>query len=263
MSLNRNDLILIRQYLLGQLAEEQQQAIEQRLLTEDDFFEELEVTEDELFDEYVADELTPVDRKQFEQYFLSTPERRRELQFAAGLREYVAKKTVGDNATQRSNTITNGSWLERTPLAWIGQTQLFRMAAIAAFVVLIAGVFWFTRMDRHPPTNYATFTLSLSNNNRGDGGAVTEINLPLKANAVRLYLKLPEALDQATRFRAELLKDTGETIRVEKVERVEQAAVIELPAAQLSRGQYALKLFMVKSDGTEERINGSYFLSVK
>ena len=112
-------------------------------------------------------------------------------------------------------------------------------------------------------TNYATFTLSISNNNRADGGAVTEINLPLKANAVRLYLKLPEALDQATRFRAELLKDTGETISVEKVARVEQAAVIELPAAQLSRGEYALKLFVVKSDGTEERINGSYFLSVK
>ena len=45
MTLNRNDLIMIRQYLLGQLEEEQQQVIEQRLLTEDDFFEELEVTE--------------------------------------------------------------------------------------------------------------------------------------------------------------------------------------------------------------------------
>lgn len=263
MSLNRNDLILIRQYLLGQLAEEQQQAIEQRLLTEDDVFEELEVTEDELFDEYVADELTPVDRKQFEQYFLSTPERRRELKFAAGLHQYVAKKTVPDDATPRSVAVTQGSWRERSPLAWIGQTQLFRMAAIAAFVVVIVGGFWLSRMYRHPPTNYATFTLSLSNNNRADGGAVTEINLPLKANAVRLYLRLPEALDQATRFRAELLKDSGETISVEKVARVEQAAVIELSAAQLSRGQYALKLFMVKSDGSEERINGSYFLSVK
>ena len=257
MSLNRNDVILIRQYLLGQLAEEEQQAIEQRLLTEDALFEELEVTEDELCDEYVADELTPVDRKQFEQYFLSTPERQGELKFAAGLREYVAKKT------KRSRTVTKGSWLERTPLAWIGQTQLSRIAAIAAFVVVIAGAFWFIRMDRHPPTNYASFTLTLSNNNRADGGVVTEINLPPKANVVRLYLNLPEALDQATHFRVELLKESGETLNIERVALVEHAAVIELPATQLSRGQYALKLYVVKPDGTEGRINGSYFLSVK
>lgn len=263
MSLNRNDLILIRQYLLGQLAEEEQQAIEQRLLTEDDLFEELEVSEDELFDEYVADELTPVDRKQFEEYFLSTPERQRELKFAAGLRQYVAKKTLPNDATPRSASLPGASRAGRTPTAWLGQSQLYRIAAIAAFVVVIAGAFWFSRMDRHPPTKYATFTLTLSNNNRADGGAVTEINLPLTANAVRLYLKLPEALDQTARFRVELLKDSGQTINIENVARIEQAAVVELPAAQLSRGEYALRLYVVKPDGTEQRINGSYFLSVK
>ncbi len=263
MTLNRNDLIMIRQYLLGQLEEGQQQAIEQRLLTEDALFEELEVSEGELFDEYVANELTPDDRKQFEQYFLSTPERQRELRFATDLRQYVAKKTASDEATERSVSLPRGPRPEPTPLAWLGQTQLFRIAAIAAFVLVIAGGLWFTRLDRHPPTSYATFTLTIGNNNRADGGQATEINLPLAADAVRLYLKLPEALDQATRFRVELLKDSGETINIEKVARVEQAAVVELPAAQLSRGQYALKLYVVKSDGTEQRVNGSYFLSVK
>ena len=262
MTLNHNDLIMIRQYLLGQLEEGQQQIIEQRLLTEDDLFEELEVTEDELSDEYVADELTPVDRKQFEQYFLSTPERRRELRFATDLRQYVAKKPVRVEAPERFVS-PPGLRPQRTPPAWLGQTQLFRIAAIAAFVVVIAGGLWFTRVDRHPPTSYATFTLTISNNNRADGGQATEINLPFAADAVRLYLKLPGALDQAARFRVELLKDSGETINIERVARVEQAAVIELPAAQLSRGQYALKLYVVKSDGTEQRVNGSYFLSVK
>ena len=254
---------MIRQYLLGQLEEGQQQVIEQRLLTEDDLFEELEVAEDELSDEYVADELTPVDRKQFEQYFLSTPERERELRFATDLRQYVAKKTARGEATERSVSLPRGPRPERSPLAWLSQTQLFRIAAIAAFVVVIAGGLWFTRLDRHPPASYATFTLTISNNNRADGGPATEINLPLTADAVRLYLKLPEALDQAARFRVELLKDSGETVNIEKVARVEQAAVIELPARQLSRGQYALKVYVVKPDGTEQRINGNYFLSVK
>jgi hypothetical protein len=261
MTLNRNDLITIRQYLLGQLAEEQQQVVEQRLLTEDDLFEELEVVEGELSDEYLADELAAEDRTQFEHYFLSTPARQDELKFAAGLRHYVTKKTVGNEATERSAALPRK--LGRPPLAWLAQTQLFRIAAIAALVVVIAGAFWFTRIDRHPPTSYVAFTLLISNNNRADSVPVTEINLPLKADAVRLFLKLPAAFDQTTRFRAELLKDSGETIRIERVALVDEAAVIELPAAQLSQGQYALKLFVVKSDDSEQRINGSYFLNVR
>jgi hypothetical protein len=278
ISLNRNDLITIRQYLLGQLPEEQQQAIEQRLLTEDDLFEELEVAEDELFDEYVADELTSADRKQFEQYFLATPERQQELKFAAGLRQYVAKKTAVDDALERpvgvrpalDPTGHEAAWPDQSQtarpgqsqIAWLGRSQLYRIAAITAFV-MIAGALWVTRLERHPPTSYAPFTLTISSNNRGDGGAATEIKLPLAADAARLYLKLPETLDQTTRFRVELLKDSGQTINIENVARIEQAAVIELPAAQLSPGEYALRLYVVKSDGTEQRINGSYFLSVK
>ena len=148
-------------------------------------------------------------------------------------------------------------------MASLAQTQLFRIAAIAALVVVIAAAFWFTRIDRHPPTSYVAFTLPISNNNRADNVAVTEISLPLKADAVRLFLKLPAAFDQTTRFRAELLKDSGETISIERVALVDEAAVIELPAAQLSQGQYALKLFVVKSYDSEQRINGSYFLNVK
>jgi hypothetical protein len=257
MPLNRNDLIMIRQYLLAQLAEDQEQVLEQRLLTEDDLFEELEVTEAELFDEYVADELTPADRKQFEEYFLATPERREELKFASGLRRYVTKKTIRDDVIARSVPVPPLKRME-----WIGQSQLFRIAAIVSVVVVIAGVLWFTRISR-PPTSYASFSLTISNNNRADSVPITEINLPLKAEAVRFSLKLPEAFDQGPRFRAELLKDSGETIRIERVALVDQAAVIELPAAQLSRGQYALKLYVGKLDGTEQRINGSYFFSVK
>ena len=256
MALNHNDLIMIRQYLLDQLAEDQQQVLEQRLLTEDDLFEELEVTEAELLDEYVADELTPADRKQFEAYFLATPERRDELKVASGLRGYVTKKTIRDNAIQRSVPVAPGKGT-----GWMGQSQLFRIAAIVAFVVIIAGAFWIPRIGRQP--TYASFTLTISNTNRADSVPMTEIDRPLKADAARFSLKLPEAFDQAPRFRAELLKGSDETIRIETVALVDQAAVIELPAEQLSPGEYALRLYAVNPDGTEQRINGSYFFSVK
>jgi hypothetical protein len=38
---------------------------------------------------------------------------------------------------------------------------------------------------------------------------------------------------------------------------------VVLPAAQLARGQYALKLFAIETDRSEQRINGSYFFTVE
>ena len=91
MALTRNDLITIRQYLLGQLGEEGQQDIEQRLLREDDLFQELEIAEEELIDEYVDQALSTAERKQFESYFRSTSERESKLEFATALHRYLSK----------------------------------------------------------------------------------------------------------------------------------------------------------------------------
>ncbi|HEV7799236.1 MAG TPA: hypothetical protein VGO73_13840, partial [Pyrinomonadaceae bacterium] len=58
MARNHHDKNAVRQYLLRQLSDGDQRTIEQRLLTEDDLFEELEIAEDELIDEYLAEELS-------------------------------------------------------------------------------------------------------------------------------------------------------------------------------------------------------------
>ena len=145
MALTRNDLITIRQYLLGQLGEEGQQDIEQRLLREDDLFQELEIAEDELVDDYVAKELEPADRQRFEQYFFSTPEREHKLRFATTLHRYASKKTVANSAAEISVLPADLNWLERMQFAWAGQPQLLRIAVIAAVLVVIVGAVWLFR----------------------------------------------------------------------------------------------------------------------
>ena len=262
MALNRNDLNSIRQYLLGQLTEGEQRDVEERLLTDDDLYEELEIAEDELVDEYIAEELTPAERERFEQYFLSAPEREQQLRFARTLHRFASKKTVGDDAKERSVLPAGLTWLERTRLAWTSQSQLFRIAAVAAVVVIIVGALWFVR-PRYSPQTYATVTLTISHNNRAESGQATKVKLPLGADALRLYLKLPDASDPAMRYRVELLRETGETTSIERVAVIELSAVVEIPAAQLARGQYALNLYMIKPDGTQQRISGSYFLTLE
>ena len=51
----------LRLHLLGELSEAEQAQLEQRLMTDPDFFAQLEVAEDELADDYVRGKLTPAE----------------------------------------------------------------------------------------------------------------------------------------------------------------------------------------------------------
>src|SRR5436305_10569116 len=103
----------LRQYLLGDLTGEARQRVEQRLLTEPDFLEELLLGEEELVDDYVGDELSGDERLKFERHFLSTPERRRQLGFAMALSRYVsnssAVKVSGESARAQGSSAPTGA----------------------------------------------------------------------------------------------------------------------------------------------------------
>ena len=249
MAFSNDDRDGLQEYLLGQISEDQRQTMEQRLLTDDEFFEELEIAEDELIDAYLDGALAPTERQLFEQLFLASPERLRKLRFARALTRpntFVAPVAV---------TLT-----ERIRLVWNSQTWLLRAAAVAAVVIVIAGVMWFARPHVNSPQTYATITLTISNNDRAQGGVASRITLPLQTDALRLRLVLPET---ATRYRVELLRENGETENLKTVGQDEQAVVVEVAAAQLSRGQYALRVHAIKPDGTEQRIKGSYLLTLE
>lgn len=80
----------VRLYLLGGLDGEARLRLEERLLADAADFEELLASEQELFEEYLSGRLPPAERERFESFFLSTPERQRDLAFARAFRRYVA-----------------------------------------------------------------------------------------------------------------------------------------------------------------------------
>jgi tetratricopeptide (TPR) repeat protein len=85
---------LLRQYLLGApLDAAQQQSIEERLLTDDDFCEEIDIIEDELIEQYLGNELSASERVRFEEDFLNTIERRQKFSVARTVNRYAAAKT--------------------------------------------------------------------------------------------------------------------------------------------------------------------------
>ncbi|MDX2043554.1 MAG: hypothetical protein SF097_20220 [Acidobacteriota bacterium] len=68
---------LLKRYLLGQLAEQQMREIEQRYLADEEFFNELLRVESDLIDQYTNGQFPPEERKQFEDHFLRSAERRK------------------------------------------------------------------------------------------------------------------------------------------------------------------------------------------
>jgi hypothetical protein len=81
-------------YLLGTASSEEEQQLEERYFSDDNYFELLMSVEDDLIDAYVRGELSGEDRQHFERRFLSSPQRRQRVVFA---------QTLLDTAAQRSH----------------------------------------------------------------------------------------------------------------------------------------------------------------
>lgn len=80
----------IRSYLLGTITQEDdRRKIEERLMTDDDFFQELLIQESELIQDYVDGRLTEIELPSFEKNFLRSEERQHKLKVARALRRYV------------------------------------------------------------------------------------------------------------------------------------------------------------------------------
>ena len=74
---------LIRTYLLGELTEADQAALEQELLMDRGKFDQVRAVENELIDSYVRGEMSRADRERFEGHYLASPLHRERVEIAA------------------------------------------------------------------------------------------------------------------------------------------------------------------------------------
>lgn len=86
---------ILKSYILGNIADEELPAIEERLMADEEYFWELTMAEEDLIQEYVDEKLGSPERERFEKCFLISGEHRAKVKFARAMRKYVdeAKKT--------------------------------------------------------------------------------------------------------------------------------------------------------------------------
>lgn len=251
----------VKNYLLGQLQEDDEERLELRLLTDPAFGEEFDTVVDEITDQYVGNQFQGEERKRVEQYFLRSAERQNKVRFACQL--------LHQAAVERGSEVENvpvvpepGLW-ERARLFWNAQALSLRFATIFATFVIIAGLAMLlvpTRNSTSPV--YASIALQSSNAERSVGAEVTSVKPPPGAAGIRIELALPDEALQAKSYRVNLSGEQG-TRDLPVAEQSARSVVVIVPIEDVPRGSYTIRLFGLNPDGNEQRVRGSYFFNVE
>ena len=258
-------------YLLKELPEEESEQFEEQCFQQESWPEQINLVEEELIDDYLRGELAPEQRQHFELNYLTTAARQERVSVASILLRHVDECNAVATVSVKPD---EPGWTERFRAFWNSQALAFRAGVAIAAIIIIVGAWWIFRPRPFAPRTFATLTLNAAGMNRGNApqpgsleragqtAQTSTVLLPLNADALRISLKLPGGSATAARYRVEM-----ENIHAEKksltIERQDaQSVSVLIPASQLARGQYVLKLSGVKDDGTEQRL-GSYFFSVE
>ena len=244
MALRQNDQQSFRDYLLGKLGGEDLKSFEERLLTDKEDFEELlEATEDDLVDEYVCGQLSREERQAFETHYLITPERHEEIDFARSLDRYLEKQKQFTPTDAKQETYKVTPRPIPVNLTWI---------LGGAMAIVVFGVIAYLIFPRQP-SHVATITLNPTNVTRGNGTPDDRINLG-NANTLRVFLTLPPQSTSTAQYRAELEDQNGNTRSLNVAIQDPQTVRVEIPANQLPKGQYRLKLLASQTANVQQRI---------
>ena len=134
MSMNLENGLPLKSYLLGELGPDERHRLEQRLMTDSDVFEELHRIEDELIDDYLEGGLSGRERERFENFFLAAPERKQRLSFAKSLKRYLAA-----HKSESGQQVPGSDFLH----SFVHSRNLVLKWALAASILLmIAGGSW-------------------------------------------------------------------------------------------------------------------------
>jgi hypothetical protein len=145
-----NNDLTIQRYLLGELPDSEQEALEKRYFMDDQFFEQMVRVEHDLNDRYVRKLLPAATRDRFEKYYLDHPSRRDRNSFAEAL---AAKLSIAEK-TQSAAAVRQPGFFDRLKLALGGPKPIW---ALSLALILVAGfAFWLFLQTRHLREQLAT-----------------------------------------------------------------------------------------------------------
>lgn len=252
----------MRAFLLGTLDGDPRTKFEERILWEPRVYEELLIAEEELIDQYVANDLSELERQQFESHFLITAERQKNLRFGKLLQRCV-NSHIALNEQEEAPVPVHQPVLDhsfsflRTPIRrW---SALAVLAAILACIgVILVG--WFGTKREVEGVPVLTVKL-LPGSADSYASARQRVNRPPKGVEVKLELELTNA--SFRNYKSELFRE-NKSLKVSdelKIEAKGEQHVVPFTVTgeMLSPGDYEIKLSGVLDSGANEFIDNYSF----
>lgn len=263
---------LIRQYLLGELDDQQREQLEQRVITNADYKEEVLMSEEELLDDFVNDRLSRRELELFHQKYSSSPSLSRKVELARTLNQYAANHRIVLEATNAQR-----SWV-RSLLGFFYQGNRFRQLSLAILILLLVGgtllvVYWRISQGRRVdynalmrlngpgseilPPDHSVVSVSLSSLLLRGAGDVRSVTITEQTQTVQLRLADLSG-GEVNLFRARLKDSAGsEVFSLEDLQARQQSSqfpgvVLQVPARMLVPQQYQLEISGKKPDGSYE-----------
>lgn len=275
----RQEQVVIRQYLLGELDDEGRQQVEQRLMTERDYKEEVLMSEDELLEDFVAGELAERERELFLKNYLSAPLQKRKLAIAQALNKYAA------NTPAMAMVKSPGSWWRRLIDVLPPRNRFMQVAWGAMVLVVIAGS-WLAFQAWQSRTQQAKLRAELERLNGPessvleDDGAVSHLmltplslrengntpTLTLTAQTQIAQLRIPVPSNQYQSYQATLKGSQGNLVLnldnlVVRTVDTAKMLVLQLPSRVFKNDDYTLTFSGLKPGSAPEEI-GTYSFRV-
>lgn len=248
--------------------------VEERLLTDDDFYQELLIIEDELIDQYLAGELTDSDKRSFEGHFLMPLERREKLRFARNLNKYV-RRAKDENFVVVAPVVEPVQPVIRVPferprksfwpLSWKPPILLYSLAA--SLLVLVSAAILIVRNPNVPqPGTGKVLAVELVPGLSRSDGEMKQVTVPADTGTVQLQLRIPNGLAKQV-YRAILQTSDGrELFRQDDIRRdpaSNDRVICPIPANLLKPSDYNLKLSGINQQREYEDIAHYYFRVTK
>lgn len=238
---------LTTSYLLGELDPDARQHLEETLMVDEHYYEELLIAEEELIDRYLNGGLDEHERERFLKHFLITHERRQKLDFARTFRTYTRNHTPQPTAAEGNEKEHRSVWVRLLPFLAGGYSPALRLTVAASVLLLVLAGTWviWNRWPRPDPSRRAgqkVLVVSLVPVLTRSDEETKLIVIPPEVLTVRLRLE-PAVLGQES-YSAKLLTDEGaEIYRADAlIAEGDGSVVVTLPAESLVAGDYSLKL---------------------
>lgn len=267
----------IREYYLGQLSAQEEEALEMRYFKDQQLLVRLLEVKDELIRAYISDQLIEEERARFESHFLKSQRRRAEVEVFRAL----------ENPKQASSTTTAS--IKRWQNLWRAVTGIahLRIYAVAVSTIVIAFSLWFflTSGSQQPKLTPKPTDLSVRRESRSSpqreaeslgpvttertlpptkeapsnelvvallapghlrGGTIKQIELPAKSKWLRARLVIEEP-GKFNRYVVSLRTSSGTEVWRrggvrQSLERDVEVVAVDLPTAKLKEGEYGLHL---------------------